>query len=118
MHRLALAVLLCAIAPMAAAKQLKGDVYSPQPGIVCDKKAQFCADEQGISLAFTKEYLGAKAEAAMMGRIKEAGGPANYDMTWFGFSNGVDCKTAQKVCHVSKHSDKVDAAHTKALFGR
>jgi hypothetical protein len=76
------------------------------------------AEAQGISVAFTKEYLGDKAEQTVMNRIKEAGGPANYDLTWFGFSNGVDCKTKEKVCHVSKHSDKVDAAHTKALFGR
>jgi hypothetical protein len=118
MQRVAIVLLLCLASPLAMSAQLKGAVYSPKPGIVCDKKAQFCADAQGISLAFTKEYLGEKAEQTMMNRIKEAGGPANYDLTWFGFSNGVDCKTKEKVCHVSKHSEKIDAAHTKALFGR
>jgi hypothetical protein len=118
MQRLPVALFLCLAAPLAMGAQLKGAVYSPKPGIVCDKKAQFCADAQGISVAFTKEYLGDKAEQTVMNRIKEAGGPANYDLTWFGFSNGVDCKTKAEVCHVSKHSDKVDAAHTKALFGR
>jgi hypothetical protein len=54
----------------------------------------------------------------MLSRIKDAGGPASYDLTWFGFSNGVDCKGKAKVCRVSKHSDKLDAAHTNALFGR
>jgi hypothetical protein len=62
--------------------------------------------------------LGQTAEDTMMGRIREAGGPANYDLSWFAFSNGVDCKARERVCRVSKHSDKVDAAHTKALFGR
>ena len=118
MRQLPVIVLLCLAFPLAASARLKGDVYSPSSGIVCDKKAQFCADDHGISLAYTKEYLGEKAEAAMLARIKEAGGPANYDMTWFGFSNGVDCKTNDRVCHVSKHSDKVDKSHTKALFGR
>lgn len=118
MQRLPVVVFLCLASPLAMGAQLKGAVYSPKPGIVCDKKAQFCADEQGISLAFTKEYLGQKAENAMLGRVRDAGGPANYDLSWFAFSNGVDCKTKEKVCHVSKHSDKVDAAHTKALFGR
>jgi hypothetical protein len=118
MQRLPVVIFLCLASPLAMGAQLKGAVYSPKPGIVCDKKAQFCADAEGISLAFTKEYLGAKAEATMLGRIKDAGGPANYDLTWFGFSNGVDCKVKEKVCHASKHSDKVDAAHTKALFGR
>jgi hypothetical protein len=118
MQRIFLVASLCLASPMAMSAQLKGAVYSPSPGIICDKKAQFCADEQGISLGYTKEYLGQKAENTMMGRIKEGGGSANYDLTWFAFSNGVDCKTKEKVCHVSKNSDKVDAAHTKALFGR
>ena len=117
MRRLSVFALLSTLSAFAIAHGLKGDVYSPKHGIVCDKRAQFGADAQGISLGLTQEHLGAKAEAAMLARIKEAGGPANYDLTWFGFSNGVDCKTKQKVCHVSKHSDKVDAAHTKALFG-
>ncbi len=116
--RLAIAVALCFASPISMSATLKGAVYSPKPGIVCDKKAQFCADSEGISLGYTKEYLGAKAESTMMGRINQGGGSANYDLTWFGFSNGVDCKTKEKVCHVSKHSTKVDAATTKALFER
>jgi hypothetical protein len=119
MQRFSLFLVLCLASPLAiAAQQLKGAVYSPSSGIICDKKAQFCADDQGISLAYTKEYLGQKAEDTMMGRIKEGGGSSNYDLTWFAFSNGVDCKTKERVCHVSKNSTKVDAAHTKALFGR
>jgi hypothetical protein len=118
MQRILVAVLFCLIAPLASSAPLKGAVFSPKPGVVCDKKAQFCADSEGISLALTKEHLGAKAEATMLGRIKDAGGAANYDLTWFGFSNGVDCKTREKTCKVSKHSDQVDAAHTKALFER
>lgn len=119
MNRLHLIAFLCLASPVVAmSSPLKGSVYSPSPGIVCDKKAQFCADEQGISLAYTKEYLGQKAEDAMMDRIRKGGGAASYDLTWFAFSNGIDCKTKEKVCRVSKHSDKVDTAHTKALFGR
>jgi hypothetical protein len=53
-----------------------------------------------------------------MGRIKDAGGVEKYDLTWFGFSNGVDCKVKEKVCRVSKNSNKVDKTVTKALFGR
>lgn len=118
MQRISLFLLLCVTTPLAIGQTLKGEVYAPYPGVICDRKAQFCADAQGISLGLTREYLGAKAEEVMLGRIRDAGGPAQYDLTWFGFSNGVDCKTRQQVCHVSKHSDKVDAAHTRALFGR
>ena len=118
MKRFSFALLFCLASPLTLASQpLKGDVYSPSKGVVCDKKAHFCADSQGISLGFTKEYLGGKAEDIMMKRIHEGGGVDKYDLTWFAFSNGVDCKTKQRVCHVSKHSDKVDAAHTRALFG-
>lgn len=118
MRRLTTLAFLCLASTLAMAAPLKGAVFSPSPGVICDKKAQFCADEQGISLGYTKEYLGEKAESVMMARINDGGGAANYDLTWFAFSNGVDCKTKEKVCHVSKHSDEVDAAHTKALFGR
>jgi hypothetical protein len=118
MKRLSMLFVLGVASSLAVAAQPKGAVYSPMPGVVCDKKAQFCADSEGISLGYTKEYLGEKAEATVMGRIKDAGGVEKYDLTWFGFSNGVDCKVKEKVCRVSKNSDKVDKTVTKALFGR
>jgi len=71
MQRLPIALFLCLAAPLAMGTQFKGAVYSPKPGIVCDKKAQFCADAQGLCLALTKEYLGDKAEQTVMNRIKE-----------------------------------------------
>ena len=117
MRYLATFAFLCLASVPAMSASLKGAVFSPNPGIVCDKKAQFCADEQGISLGYTRTYLGQKAESAMMARINDGGGSTSYDLTWFVFSNGVDCKTKDRVCHVAKHSDKVDAAHSKALFG-
>ena len=42
------------------------NVYSPYKGVLCDRKAGFCADEQGISMGLTKEYLGAEAEKKMV----------------------------------------------------
>jgi hypothetical protein len=81
MRRLPVTLLLCLASSFAMGAKLKGAVYSPGPGILCDKKAQFCADDQGISLGYTKEYLGQKAENAMMARINEGGGPSNYDLT-------------------------------------
>jgi hypothetical protein len=101
---------------LAAQQTLKGAVYTPSQGVICDKKAGFCADSEGISMGFTKEYLGQAAQDKMMKRINDAGA-GNYDMTWFTLSNGVSCKTKEKACTVSKVDDKIDAAHTKALFG-
>lgn len=121
MNRLTLAIVLSVmLAPattLAAEKKLKGAVYTPSQGVICDKKAGFCADSEGISMAYTKEYLGQAAQDKMMERIKESGGPANFDATWFTLSNGVSCKTKEKACTVSKFDGKIDVAHTKALFG-
>ena len=94
----------------AAQKKLKGTVYSPEAGIICDKKSGFCADEQGISMAYTKEYLGEKAEKKLLGM-------GEFDMSTFTLSNKVYCETKIKKCTISKYEDKVDAAHTMALFG-
>jgi hypothetical protein len=120
MPRAMIIVCLAIASPLAlAAQQLKGGVFSPAQGVLCDKKAQFCADAEGISLAYTKQYLGEKAQKAMQERIDSASkAGVAYDLTWFAFSNGVDCKTKLKRCTVSKHSETVDAAHTKALFGK
>jgi hypothetical protein len=118
MKRPLIVILLSLATPWALSATLKGAVFSPEPGVICDRKAQFCADAQGISLGLTRAHLGPQAEETMLARIREAGGPANYDLTWFGLSNGVDCKTRDKVCHTGKHSGKVDAAHTRALFGQ
>lgn len=121
MNRLVLAIVLSVVlapaATLAAEKKLKGAVYMPSQGVICDKKAGFCADSEGISMAFTKEYLGQAAQDKMMKRIDESGGPKNFDTAWFTLSNGVSCKTKENACTVSKFDDKIDAAHTKALFG-
>ena len=49
------AVIAIALLPItvSANQQLKGEVFSPEQGIICDKKAGFCADSVRISLAFT-----------------------------------------------------------------
>ena len=101
----------CSVASGAAAqKKLKGAVYSPEAGIICDKKGGFCADDQGISMAYTKEYLGEKAQKKLLGM-------GDFDMITFTLSNKVYCETKIRKCTISKYEDKIDAAHTKALFG-
>jgi len=111
MKHLAAALSLCLFSGLSIATPLKGSVTSPEPGIICDKKANFCSDSQGISMAFTKQFLGEKAE-------KKPLDMGEFDMTTFTLSNGVHCDINAKKCTVSKYDDKVDAAHTKALFGK
>lgn len=94
-----------------AGKTIKGAVTTPMMGVICDKKASFCADSTGISVALTKMYLGDKAEKKLMDM-------GQFDMSEFVLTNGVRCDTKTQKCTVSKINQTVDAAHTKALFGK
>ncbi|MFZ4478979.1 MAG: YcgJ family protein [Rhodoferax sp.] len=98
--------------------QLKGSVYSPEAGVICDKKGGFCADSQGIAVALTKMYLGDKAEKRLMDMIRPEPGVQDFDTTTFVLTNKVACDCKARNCKVSKLDDKIDAAHTKALFGK
>jgi hypothetical protein len=113
----ALSIAVSLAAGTAAAATLKGAVYSPEPSVICDKKGGFCADAEGLSVAMTKMYLGATAEKKLMDRIKKEPGVQDYDTATFTLTNGVSCDCKTKKCKVSKFDDKIDAVHTKALFG-
>jgi len=89
------------------------NVYSPDRGVICDKKAGFCVDSYGISLGMTKEYLGAKAENKWLKILDDE----NFDKTSFTLSNGLSCDTHKKICKKSKWDDNADAHWTKILFG-
>lgn len=115
MSNAVLAILLSLLSGIAfAATNLKGAVYSPEPGVICDKKGGFCADAEGLSVAMTKMYLGAAAEKNLMEQINKGG--KDFDSTTFTMSDGIYCDTKAKQC-VGKLDKKLDAKHTKALFG-
>ena len=113
-----LALDICASAAQARDIPLKGSVYSPDPGVICDKRAGFCADAEGIAVALTKMYLGDKAEARLMDRIRPEPGVQDYDTSTFVLTNKVACDCKAQKCTVGKFQDTLDAAHTKALFGK
>jgi hypothetical protein len=98
----------------AAAAPVKGAVTFPAAGIICDKQVGICADEQGISMAFTEEYLGEAAQKKQMALMKKGG----YNQTFFVLSNGIACNTVDKKCYAGEFDSTVDAVHTKALFGK
>ena len=83
---LILAIFSASVLAAGAGKIIKGSVTTPMAGVICDKKASFCADSQGISVALTKEYLGDKAEKKLMDM-------GQFDMSEFVLTNGVRCDT-------------------------
>lgn len=76
-HNLVAALLLCTLLTLAKPVQLKGQVYSPYDGVICDKKGGFCADSEGISVALTKMHLGEKSGEATDGHDQARAGWAN-----------------------------------------
>lgn len=109
-------IIATALLPLtvSAKQQLKGAVFSPEQGIICDKKSGFCADSEGISLGYTGEYLG---EEAMQEFDKIISSIQDFDTTSFVLSNGVECNAKEKVCYTNKYDKIVDKQHTKAMFG-
>jgi len=89
-------------------------VYSPDKGVICDKKSGFCADKYGISLGLTQEYLGAKHAATWEKRLNNP----SFDSSAFTMSNGLSCDTKEKMCKKSKWDEKADPHWTMVLFGK
>jgi len=110
MKTLATIFVLFFLSAMSFAVTFKAGVFSPAAGVICDKQAGFCADSMGISMELTKEYLGEAAQKKMLARGADA------DMTTFTLMDGVHCEVKTQKCTVSKYSDKVDVAHTQAMF--
>jgi uncharacterized protein len=90
----------------------RGSVYFPEHGIVCDKKSGFCADQEGISMGFTKEYLGQAAQDKMMGYVERD----NMELDSYTMSNGIHCESKERKCYNNKWKEKVDAHYTNNLY--
>lgn len=103
--------LVVSLSSMVNAKT-DGDVFSPEQGIICDKKAGFCSDSYGISIGFTKEYLGQIQADKWTDKLSDK----YFDATYFTMSNGLTCETKKKICKKSKWDDKADTHWTNILF--
>ena len=93
--------------------QRRSAVYSPDRGVICDRKAGFCVDSYGISLGLTGQYLGQKNKDKWEKVIDD-----DFDTTAFGFSNRLYCDTKKKICKKDKWANKIDRRWTRILFGR
>jgi hypothetical protein len=109
MKRIIAAAAFSMIASIAYAKNFT--IFSPDQGVLCDRKSGFCADSTGISMAYTEQFLGKKTAAKL---LKTMG--SDSDMTSFTMSNGVHCEMKEKKCTTSKLNDTPDAAANGVLF--
>ncbi len=88
-------------------------VFFPQRGIVCDRKGKFCADSYGISIGFTKEYLGSKAAKRLRKNINRY----NMDTKAYTLSNGIYCNSRRYRCYQNRYSGApVNGYYTNRLF--
>ena len=90
-----------------------GSVYFPEHGIVCDKKAGFCADREGISMGYTKEYLGQAAQDKMMGYVEKD----HMETARYTLSNGIYCDSHKRKCFKDRYNGSpVNKHYTNKLF--
>jgi hypothetical protein len=87
------------------------NIYSPDQGVLCDRKSGFCADSTGISMGLTEQFLGKKAAAKL---LKVMG--SDSDQSVFTMSNGVHCEMKEKKCTTSKLNDTPDPVANGVLF--
>ena len=86
-----------------------------KPGTLCDSKAGFCADSQGVSVGITEMELGPKAGKKLMAEINKVG-INDFDATTFTMSGGLNCNTKEKKCYTNRYDKKLDVKATKTLF--
>ena len=94
-------------------------IFSPSKGIVCDKKANFCVDDQGISIGLTTQYLGNEAQEKL---AKVIGDGINVNLWDYTLSNGVHCDSHEKKCYTDRYyprtKDKDEPKLTEKIFGK
>lgn len=112
---LATAVLFCCVHSIQANTQLDGHIFSPDKGVICDQKAGFCVDSYGISMAFTKEFLGQAAQDKVMKMIDDVG-VDNFDTSRYSLSNKVYCDSAIKACFTDRYQEQRQDTYSQILF--
>lgn len=113
-HLVFVLLLLC-FNNVQASTQLDDHIYSPDNGVICDRKAGFCVDSYGISMAFTKEFLGQKAQDKMMKMIDEVG-TDSFDTSRYSLSNNVYCDSEIRACFTDRLQEQSQDTYSKILF--
>ncbi|KFD24879.1 YcgJ family protein [Yokenella regensburgei] len=112
-------LLVMAVLLGASTSALAADVYSPAGGVVCDKKAGYCVDDEGISMGMTSKYLGEQAYNKL---DKTLGNGTDINLGEYTLSNGVHCNSEAKQCYKDRFyprtPDKKEKTLTQQIFGK
>ncbi|MBV7515700.1 YcgJ family protein [Pseudomonas sp. PDM25] len=74
-------------------------IFSPTPGVVCDRKSSFCVDAKGISPALTEAYLDFTAIVTLANKM---GDGTDLNKESYFFSNGIYCSSREKQCYAGR----------------
>lgn len=83
----------------------------PEPGVVCDRVAGFCADAWGMSETLTARYLGERQALAVRDRRDQGG-----SMSVLHLSAGIHCDTDLRQCWQDAGHLHPDPVATARLF--
>lgn len=90
-----------------------GGVFSPGQGVVCDRSATTCYDNQGVSLALTRQFYGPGAERKLMATL--SGRPAPQE---FRLSDGSVCNVGAQLCWSDGYGKRrISRELSRDLFG-
>ncbi|EKS6645672.1 YcgJ family protein [Enterobacter hormaechei] len=95
-----------------SAGALAADISSPDPGVVCDKKAGFCVDNQGIAMGLTGLYLGKAAEDKLQSTLGDDVNPS--DLSEYTFSDHTHCVSKDRQCYKDRTPE---SKWTPKIFG-
>jgi hypothetical protein len=68
-------------------------INSPSRGVLCDRYAQRCYDNQGASISLTQRYLGNTAAQRLSAQLSGRSWPAEFQL-----SNGTLCSVPDRTC--------------------
>ncbi|WP_449543585.1 YcgJ family protein [Enterobacter ludwigii] len=112
-------LLVMAVLLGMSASALAADMYSPASGVVCDKKAGYCVDDEGISMGLTSKYLGEQAYSRL---DKTLGNGTDINLGEYTLSNGVHCDSEAKQCYKDRFyprtPGKKEITLTQQIFGK
>lgn len=92
---------------------ISNPISNPSPGVLCDRNAQRCFDNQGASISLTQRYLGQTAGQRLSAEQSGRPRPAEFQL-----SNGTLCSVPVQTCWSDGSRKRTtNTTLTQQLFG-